>query len=252
MDDDPAVLAPRWVAESDIAPRVLAMRENWKRRWPGSRVADESWLARTEKSHLRLHTLPQGKRYPSSSVEYATILHRHSVILRELLSLSGLNAGEPLVVLTRSWSESPDAAPRDGWVERLVPASLLVSYTDGPEETGEDPTWTHTYVSEMTVLDNALTSLLILLADDKTASVAIMPSTLEWIYSPYDGGMDIRGLGKSDRDRLESAHSDWLPSADDADWVDVSELHMDIPGWEFQTWHLTEASARRLAELAGG
>jgi len=237
---------PRWAPDASHASETLAMLDAWRRRWPESQPADARSLTGP---HLRLHTLPLSKEFPNSGVEYATILSRHSTLILELLAFTHKSPEESLVVITRSWSDSAEPIAREPWLERLVPASWQLSHLRDPDD--EDSGWTHVYSSTLRVSDPALVSLLILVADSVAADVAIMPTTLEWVYSPYPGGMDIRVLSEADCERLKVAHADWLPAPDDLDSIRAHmEADVDVPGWEFRSYYMPEATARRLAQVA--
>lgn len=199
-------------------------------------------------SHLRLHSLPQSKQFPDVGVEYAELLHRSSLTLKQLFLSSGKNLSEPLLLVTSSASGSSDPTPRDQWLERLVPSALLCSVRTDYDPTDSEEIWAHMYIREVQRDDIQLTSALILVADEIAWGVMIAPASVDWVYMPYAGGADILGAPESVLADLRDSHPDWLPSPEATKWR--SAVYPDTPGWEFRAADMPEATARRLAEVA--
>lgn len=47
-------------------------------------------------------------------------------------------------------------------------------------------------------------------ANDMTDGVILTDAACTWVFHPYDGGAVVIAAGAEDRDRLATAHADWL------------------------------------------
>src|SRR5215217_418391 len=73
---------------------------------------------------LRIHALPDAKRYPESPAEHATVLHRHNEVLAALLS-----PGDAVLLITTGDSAAQEPRPvqgphlshPDAWHWRTIP-----------------------------------------------------------------------------------------------------------------------------------
>jgi hypothetical protein len=157
---------------------------------------------------VRFHSLPNSKRYAESEEEYQEILRRDHAVLSNLSSLKGVE-GEEFVVVTYSWSDSPnpDSGGRGG-AEHPKRGRHWMSLQVDPEE---EDNWTHLFVSLSPWRNGELEPLFRRVADDEER-VLIMPVDVRWLFAPYDGGVDVVVATSALRDQLRSAHSDWLSS----------------------------------------
>lgn len=160
---------------------------------------------------LRVHSLPNAKRYAEDQNEYAELLHRHNQVATEILG-----SGHVFVV-AHAWGDVEDfrSVFRDiGWACRtgLVDATLTVL------SNGEHP-------DERIVLGNGLLDwapgswddLIRDVADDRVGSLVVYNPRTGEAYAPYDGGADVfvrtseRVAELRDRWRdWQSAHPDGL------------------------------------------
>lgn len=225
-----------------------AFRQRWIARWPGARAGDHWWFDRILRRSLFFSSLPQSKIDAESAVEYAESLRRHHDTVGELLDLSSLSRDTPLILITRSWSQSPEPVQRDDWLDRFVPAEYLDSFTqDPPGETDDEPSWAHIFLTESGLAESSLASLLLLVAGDVTVMTAITTPSLAWLYEPYRNGGAIWGISEKQADQLAERHPDWLPVERE---LPRQALDQDTPGWEFFSWLMPKSSAERLREVA--
>ena len=178
----------------------------WDQRWPGcSKVPYE--LRGVRDRWVRFHALPGSKRYPDSESEYEIILYRHNEVLSELID------GAALLVVTSGCPERPQ--PQDpGRSPETVAVHSEASYWTSAcldDEPGFE-SWIHLYASQMTWSAGCLNPLLRLVADDVIANVLVADVGLQWLYHPYDGGMDVMLPSSVERDALRERHRDWLSS----------------------------------------
>jgi hypothetical protein len=179
------------------------LQDSWEARWPhlvpiGSQLRDDAdgWV--------RFHSLPGAKRYADAPSEYATILHRHNVVLDEL----GAQAGD-LHVITLQYAFTPVPRHRRPVSVDLLPDAECWLVLSWPHL---DPVlaFAHAYVSRVRWQPGRLDELLRKVADDETADVIIAPPDLAWLYAPYDGGADVILGSPALRDSLRDRHRDWL------------------------------------------
>jgi hypothetical protein len=152
---------------------------------------------------VRIHGLPEMKRYPESPDEYAIILHRHNKVLSDLLG-----PGEPAIIVTAGYSDSQDTTPRQN---PDLQHPLSWHWTSLPMEP-EDPSsyYLHLFARVITWQPGILDDLLRLVASDKAADVMIIGCAQGVTYHPYDGGGDIIARDQSHRDELKVKFANWL------------------------------------------
>jgi len=56
-----------------------------------------------------------------------------------------------------------------------------------------------------------ITPALLSIANDEIESLTITDMTLDWLYCPYDGGVDVFARSSAESDRLRVAYQDWRP-----------------------------------------
>jgi hypothetical protein len=192
-------------ATAESSPRAQLMTELWHSRWPGfPPTADgvEQDSVDIGDRHLRLHSLPGSKRYAESVFETAEIVHRHEVVLAELLGES--SSGE-IVVFGLDWGSNDWAG---GWTRKRLPGRWpwMIWYDTRDEEDAQPQ---YFWGSSITRIDQ-LRQLLSAAAVD-VARIRITNPDMTWLYWPYPGGADIYARSTAERDALRDAHSDWLP-----------------------------------------
>jgi hypothetical protein len=150
---------------------------------------------------VRFHTLPESKRYPDSEDEYTTILNRHHTLLDELglqgrcYAAASFFAGDDVPTVAPEESGVPNA---ERW--RTVPPIM-----------GEEMAMV-VFAGEVRVPSPQLDLLLRDVIDDNSASITLIPPRGDWLYHPYDGGVDIIAPSVESRDALRAKHSTWLSS----------------------------------------
>lgn len=174
----------------------------WHERW-GSKAEPIGWLLRGEPTWTRFHTLPDSKRYSQTEDESVEIMVRHATLVTEL---AGPNSESLILIVSESRSDSG----QEPWVRNVFPDSLLWRaerpYTD--DDVFNPPSFMVSLESK-TFLD--IMPALQRIADDEIESVVISDETLDWLYCPYDGGVDIIARSEVERDRLRRIYHDWLP-----------------------------------------
>lgn len=188
---------------------IAALDARWKSAWGDCRPISYELRGCLHDRWVRFHSLPGSQRYASNDDEYAELLHRHTTVLTELLLNDKTSTGQELVLVTASWSSSPEPARREADLAEAMPTATYWTsvITDDSEP---EPVWTHLWMSTARLVEAPLRQLLRLAADYATAGVIITTAEMSWLYAPYDGGADVIAATPAQRDQLRDRHQDWL------------------------------------------
>lgn len=70
--------------KGEVSARAAELTDLWERLWPGAEPLGHVLRVEYADRWVRVHSLPESKRYADSAAEYDEILRRHRTILREL------------------------------------------------------------------------------------------------------------------------------------------------------------------------
>ena len=156
---------------------------------------------------VRFHSLPESKRYPEQEAEYAEVLARHNAILGELAE-----RGEPVVLLTTGYSDSPGPRRIYPELESLDPdpSPWRTCSLHDPNDPSDRPMYWHVFANYRIWYPGEFDPLVRLVADDVIANVLVVSTNCRWVLHPYDGGMDVIVESGAERDSLASHYSGWL------------------------------------------
>jgi hypothetical protein len=186
----PSDLLTRWPHWYPEAPPVgFLLREAYPDRW------------------LRIHSLPDGKRYPTSGFDYAELLRRHNAVAEDVLEADGPCA---ILLLHQCKGRGVDAV---GVAARLsasglpLVASLPLELSNEREGVfavpmcifGLETTWSH----------GAFDQFISEVAADRCCGLVVSLVSGR-VYAPYDGGADLFYLTQTERDRARDRFSSWL------------------------------------------
>jgi hypothetical protein len=178
---------------------------SWNRRWAAARPL--GWELRQEypDQWVRFHSLPGSRRYADSEEEALEALHRGRTLIDELFA-GGLDS---LLIIAAEWG--PDDV-FGGWSRRLLPESWpwksTMSWHLPVDDQDPDAPVTYFWVAAGASSDE-LDALLTSVANDEGRCV-LTDASVEWLFCPYDGGMDVLAPSARDRDLLRARHTDWL------------------------------------------
>jgi hypothetical protein len=147
----------------------------WDTAWPEVEPFGSELRSVGLQRWVRLHSLPQSKRYPDSSAEVDEVLYRHNAVLGHLCQ--GMI---DLYVMTCSWSATLEEVPH----APLENAQHWMTYS-------EDDAYRHVYVEQLRWETFILNELLLEVAEERVNEVIIAPANLSWLAHPYDGGIDV-------------------------------------------------------------
>jgi hypothetical protein len=226
-----------------------ALERAWTKQWPATNVGSHRVGDYHDGTFVEFHRLPTQRRRAEIVVEYAESLHRSRALLTELLQA---NATSILFAVTRSWSKSsmPDSLDeRDSWLRHFVPAVYWRSYMHDPGES-DDPIefpamYEHMYISEVTLNDPALLSLILLAANDQAAYPVFFTADVSWVLSPCDEGAHLAVADLDLVARLKQAFPDWLGKLNR---VGIPQPAFET-NWGVSVTDVTESEARAVLDL---
>ena len=116
---------------------LTRLKEIWAEKWPEPPIAHNFKVTFSDK-WVRLHALPESKRYPDNEAEYKEILSRHNTVLKWLAPQ------QRILLITCSWGEHDKPEPADfAAAQVLNPGSTQWQAIEG--EPGEAE-YTHLYI----------------------------------------------------------------------------------------------------------
>ena len=151
---------------------------------------------------LRIHSLPDSKRYATTDAEYAELIRRQSIAIADVI-------GTRCVIFVTD--------PRDDLLAQLAAVvgdlpvcvdRILIGQLD-PVGFDESAIW-HIYACNVTLTDGCIDFLLRLVADDEIRNTIIVDHAFTHICHPYDGGMDLILSDSLERDFYRDRYSAWL------------------------------------------
>jgi hypothetical protein len=194
-------------------PRIDALDSNFMEIWASwyPDVPPVSFLLREACSDrwLRIHSLPESKRYPSTGREYAEILRRHNAVADWVLGESS-----PCAILLYAECSSPST----NYIGRLasltddsLPFVGRLPVTFWNEHDGVFDCPTCIFGGAVTWLRGAFDAF-IMAASDERASGLFVELREGRVYAPYDGGADLFFPTILERDLARERFRPWLSS----------------------------------------
>ena len=191
-------------------PRVIDFPNDFSSRWEEwyDDVPPLGFLLRAAFSDrwLRIHSLPGGKRYPTSGLEHAELLRRHKSVAAHLLT----DGGECVVLIYETCERDAADVARSAGVEgvQLVrPFELSPELWDSEDGLFVAPMCIFGFAARWNGDDFA--GLIAAVADDKAGALVADPISGR-VYAPYDGGADLFFRNEAERDQARSRFGDWL------------------------------------------
>jgi hypothetical protein len=171
----------------ECQPLGYELREHYKNQW------------------LRIHALPNSKRYPDTENEYNEVLYRHNCILENLLG-----SNKPYLLLVTDYIESNSSPIRKEFIKLSNIEFTYALTIDKTNTYFSDDMEVDIYTAALTWNKGSINMILKFIADDKLSNVLIIGLTNKFIYHPYDGGADIIIVSDSLRSRIYTEYLDWV------------------------------------------
>lgn len=153
---------------------------------------------------LRIHSLPQSKRYPESDQEYAEILHRQNTVAEFVLG----NGSECVLFFTR-FGDAKTFSLEGIPLQEQIPQHVM-SFHD---EEGEDEF--QFFALRVIWQREKFNDLIVSCANDQTGPIMFANTTSQSIYAPYDGGADLFFSTAKDVSMAHDRFANWLSSHPD-------------------------------------
>lgn len=159
---------------------------------------------------LRIHSLPESKRYPEDEMEYRELLRRHNLVATETLG-EGI---ECVLLHTRfRFIECDGAPPSPLEFDALPGVDFRLVPELGVAEDAADPgdrRVAEVFAAAVRWEPGAFDRLIREVADDTIQWFIFLAWETGRGYAPYDGGADLFLASGSERDALRSRYSEWL------------------------------------------
>ena len=182
----------------------------WKKHYPESHLIGFELKNIYPNRWLRIHSLPESKRYAESEIEYQTILERQNTVISDLFGENSKIILSFGLYNTESNNNKSIELTEFGKYEKLKTIAL---HKVKPEEY-QDECFYHVYIRNENWKRNSKDKLLRTIADDEFRALLISPKT-NCIVSPYDGGIDIIVESQQKRNELKEKYKDWLSERKD-------------------------------------
>ena len=161
---------------------------------------------------VRIHSLPQSKRYAETDDEYRTILSRHNKVTDDLFT-----QGERCVVIRSkyctNWPEEREINPTTDNYFKLTDTVRPAQQYPGEYSEEEDDRYLlqGAYIAwRPKNFDEIVQDI----ADDITRGYTFISVTTCNVYVPYDGGADLIVQSKQTQE-FKTKHSKWLSVRED-------------------------------------
>lgn len=159
---------------------------------------------------LRIHSLPESKRYAETEVETKIILERQNQLFEELIG----EGSEIIISIGRyRWNQSVSNQmeyTNFGEFEKVHRVDLLKELPDEYDE--------ESYLDIFIKIENwkrgRRDDILQAIANDDLRAMFICPSK-KCIIAPYDGGVDIIVDSREKRDNFKLKYKNWLSQRED-------------------------------------
>ncbi|MBK8246673.1 MAG: hypothetical protein IPK85_04645 [Gemmatimonadetes bacterium] len=172
----------------DTRPEGHSLREAYPERW------------------LRIHSLPEGRRYPETTKDRAILLARHHAVAAAIV-------GEDLAWLVAlSWDPTEALAPAHPlfpWIGPARPAGMW-----GPADHDDDLPDLSVFAMLVQWRAADFDAALMEVAEDRS-SFLLMNAETGAVWAPYDGGADLIFPHEWERDRAAIQFSSWTSPRSD-------------------------------------
>lgn len=187
---------------SEVRMSPSEFMEHWEQHYPNSPLVGHLLRDRYPDRWLRIHNLPESKRYADNDEEYRELLGRQNTIIGELI---GQRAPCQLVLVDHGKEEGVPA-DLEACLHALNPEFLGTLAAEDGGLVADVPILMASLHWERKCLDTVLQAV----ADDVLETPLIVGLKQGCVLAPYDGGMDIIARDRATRDRLRQRYSAWL------------------------------------------
>ena len=188
----------------------IEFNKYWDINYPESNLIAHELKVVYPNRWLRIHSLPESKRYAESEDEYQIILNRQNKLISELI---GENT-EILIVSGQYETELTNEISTElSNFGKFIKCRTIKLHKIYPEEY-ENDFFYDVYFRPDVWVQNSQNELLKSIANDEFRAMFVCPKG-NCIVAPYDGGMDIIVESQEKRNKLKDKYKDWLSERED-------------------------------------
>jgi hypothetical protein len=185
----------------------------WAANYPETLPINYLFKHHLKSSWLRIHSLPESKRYAENEEEWLILLERQNTVFNDLIAenskiylVTGVYGFDDKVV-------SPDFLTEIACLGNLNFAPLeSINLHEYSNEWSDEGTFYTPYFAEDIYISHRFDELLKRIADDNLRVFFIGKDCL---IAPYDGGVDIIFKDTATRDFYKSKYKNWLSNRAD-------------------------------------
>lgn len=163
-----------------------------------------------ESNWVRIHSLPNSKRYPESADEYKELLRRHNDIANYLFQQ------DELCYLFKSDTFFPEIeneeTPSLNGIDFMSESAVWAQYPS--EIPREDDDLFKVWCAPVFWKPSNFEALVRSVADEELFGISIVSTRSMNVYCPYDGGADILSFSQS-VETVRGMFSEWLSARSD-------------------------------------
>jgi hypothetical protein len=180
--------------------------EHWRRTYGETPLVGHVLRDRFPRRWLRIHNLPDSKRYAETEDEHQEILRRQNALLSDLIG-----DDRPFELVFGYYGEE-DRLPGEvlAALRGLGPVFLAMDPAGEPDGVSEDIAGFPLLQASLVWEPRALDVILRAVADDVLATPLLVSVERGRIVAPYDGGVDIIVESEELRDHLKARYRSWL------------------------------------------
>jgi hypothetical protein len=156
---------------------------------------------------LRIHSLPDSKRYAATNAEWEILFHTQNCILEDVFEenetlylFTGIYSNTEITFAENSFSDNQSLKAYD-----FIPLKIIDLYAMSKDYCEENTFFTPHFVPILFKKNN-YNELLKAIANDETRAFFLNPKT-NTIVAPYDGGLDIIYKDTQIRDFYKNKYS---------------------------------------------
>jgi hypothetical protein len=183
-----------------------ALLDHWRRTYGETPLVGHVLRDRFPRRWLRIHNLPDSKRYAETEDEHQEILRRQNTLLSDLIG------DDRPFELVFGYYGGEDRVPEDvlAALRGLGPVFLAMDPAGEPDGASEGVAGFPLLKAQLAWQPRALDVVLRAVADDVLATPLLVSVERCRIVAPYDGGVDVIVESEELRDQLEGRYRSWL------------------------------------------
>jgi len=181
----------------------------WTAWYPGAPPFAPDLRALFGERWLRIHSLPEAKRYADDEREYEELLARHERVATDLLGAGG----DCMLLHVRFRSVELEGAPPLAAPLDPLPAvalGLVPALGWGVDEGPGGRVVADVYAAPVRWEPGVFTPLIREIADDAIDGIVFVAWETCRVYAPYDGGADLFFDSPGERERFRAKYAEWL------------------------------------------